>query len=118
MAGAHSVAPVIIDATDQQSVGFRSRGCVVIALRIQLSLHRIEEITIEDSGMLSGEDLALKGDLADVEAIAQKVGEGTSGKWDASDASSGLESSHLSDDPPLSEVGHHAVEAAQLEIAA
>jgi hypothetical protein len=49
---------------------------VIVALVVELGLHRVKEITIEDGGLLAGEDLALEGDLADVESIAQKMGAG------------------------------------------
>ena len=42
MARAHSVASVVIDAADQQSLGGCSFGGVVIALVIELGLHRVE----------------------------------------------------------------------------
>jgi hypothetical protein len=58
---------------------------------IELGLHRVKEITIEDGGLLAGEDLALEGDLADVEPIAQKMGERATGEWDAANRAPGLE---------------------------
>src|SRR5712671_6315054 len=117
MAGAHSVATVVIDATDQQGFGFGACDRVIVALVVELGLHRVKEITIEDSGLLPGEDLALEDDLADVEPIAQKMGERASGERDPSDGLAALERSHLGDDPPLAKVGHQPVEAAKLEIA-
>src|SRR6266481_9226646 len=116
MAWGHSVATVVIDATDQQ--GFRCGMCdrVIVALVAELGLHRLKEITLEDGGLLTGEDLALEGDLANVEPIAQKMGERTAGKWDAANRAPGLERSHLGDDPPLAKVGHQQVEAAKLQI--
>src|SRR5216684_7290686 len=116
MAWGHSVATVVIDATDQQ--GFRFGACdrVIVALVIELGLHRVKEITIEDGGLLAGEDLALEGDLADVEPIAQKMGERPAGEWDAANRAPGLERSHLGDDASLAKVDHQAIEAAELQI--
>src|SRR5436190_19244518 len=116
MAWGHSVATVVIDATDQQ--GFRFGACdrVIVALVIELGLHRVKEITIKDGGLLAGEELALEGDLADVEPIAQKMGERAAGEWDAANRAPGLERSHLGDDSPLAKVGHQQVEAAKLQI--
>jgi GAF domain-containing protein len=74
---------------------------VIVALVAELGLHRVKEITIEDGGLLTGEDLALEGDLADVEPIAQKMGERAAGERDAANRAPGLERSHLGDDPPL-----------------
>src|SRR5712691_8330374 len=116
MAWGHSVATVVIDATDQQGIGFATCDRVSVALVVELGLHRVKEITIEDGVLLAGEDLALEGDLADVEPIAQKMGERATGEWDAANRAPGLERSHLGDDPPLAKVGHQQVEAAKLQI--
>src|SRR5881227_1629611 len=99
MARGHSVATVVIDATDQQGIGFGACDRMIVALVVELGLHRLKEITIEDGGLLAGEDLALEGDLADVEPIAQKMGERAAGEWDAANCAPGLERSHLGDDP-------------------
>ena len=117
MAWGHSVATVVIDATDQQGFGFATCDRVIVALVVELGLHRVKEITIEDGGLLAGEDLALEGDLADVEPIAQKMGERAAGEWDAANCAPGLERSHLRDDPPRAQVGHQAVETGKLQIA-
>src|SRR6267143_4017898 len=116
MAWGHSVASVVIDATDQQGIGFGACDRVIVALVVELGLHSIKEITIEDGGLLAGEDLALEGDLADVEPIAQKMGERAAGEWDAANGAPSLERSHLGNDPPLAKVGHQQVEAAKLQI--
>src|SRR5438105_2908340 len=101
MAWGHSVATVVIDATDQRGIRFATCDRVIVALVVELGLHRVKEITIEDGGLLAGEDLALEGDLADVEPIVQKMGERAAGEWDAANRAPGLERSHLGDDPPL-----------------
>src|SRR5207247_500367 len=77
---------------------------------------RVKEITIEDGGLLPGQDLALEDDLAEVEAIAQKMGERAAGEWDPTNRAPGLERSHFGDDPSLAKVSHQAVEAAKLQI--
>src|SRR5262249_50989435 len=117
MAWGHSVAPVVIDAADQHGFGFGACDRVVVALLIELGLHRVKEFTLEDGGLLAGQDLALEHDLADVEPIAQKMGERTSREGDPSDRSPGLERSHFGDDPSFTKVGHHAVETVKLHIA-
>ena len=101
MAWRHPVATVVIDATGQQGIGFGACDRVVVALIIELGLHRVKEITIKDGGLLAGEDLALEDDLAKVEPIAQKMGERAAGERNPSHRASGLERSHLGDDPPL-----------------
>src|SRR2546430_16344009 len=116
MAWGHSVATVVIDATDQQGVGFGACDRVIVALVVELGLHRVKEITIEDGGLLAGEDLALEDDLADVEPIAQKMGERAAGERDAANRAPSLERTHLGDDPSLAKVGHQQVEAAKLQI--
>src|SRR5580693_8998277 len=116
MAWGHSVAAVVINATDQQGIGFGACDRVIVALVVELGLHRVKEITIKDGGLLAGEDLALEGDLADVEPVAQKMGERAAGEWDAANRAPGLERSHLGDSPPPAKVGHQQVEAAKLQI--
>src|SRR5437588_11938553 len=117
MAWGHSVATVIIDSTDQQGFGFGACDRVIVALVVELDLHRVKEITIEDGGLLAGEDLALEHDLADIEPIAQEVGERAAGEGDSANRAPALEQSHLGDNSSLAEVGHQAVEAAKLQIA-
>src|SRR5437588_11159792 len=101
MAWGHSVATVVIDATDQQGFGFGARDRVIVALLVELGLHRVKEIAIEDSGLPAGEDLALEGDIADVEPIAEKMGERAAGEGDAANRAPGLERSQLGDDSSL-----------------
>src|SRR6516165_10195028 len=76
MAWGHSVATVVIDATDQQGIGFGACDRVIVALVVELGLHRVKKITIEDGGLLAGKDLALECDLADVEPIPQRWASG------------------------------------------
>src|SRR5216683_6650112 len=109
MAWGHSVATVVIDATDQQGIGFGACDRVIVALLAELGLHRVKEITIEYGRLFAGEDLALEGDLADVEPIAQQMGERAAGEWDAANGAPGFERSHLGDDPSLAKVGHQQV---------
>ena len=74
-AGSHPVATVIIDATDQQGLGFGACDRLIIALVVELGLHRVKEIA--DRGWRSAHQRRtspLKDDLADVEPIAQKMG--------------------------------------------
>jgi hypothetical protein len=99
MARGHSAATVVIDATDQQGIGFGACDRVIVALVVELGLRRVKEITIEDGWLLAGEDPALEDDLADVEPIAQKMGERAAGEWDAANRAPGLERTHLGDDP-------------------
>jgi hypothetical protein len=77
-------------------------------------LHRVKEITTENGGLLAGQDLALEDDLADIEPIAQKMGERAAGERNPANRASGLERSHFGDDPPLAKVGHQQIEAAEL----
>src|SRR5262249_20048757 len=116
MAWGHSVATVVIDATDQEGFGFGACDRVIVALVVELGLHRVKEIAIEDRGLLAREDLALEGDLAAVEPVAKKVGGGAAGEGDAANGAPGLERSHLGDNSSRAEVGHQQVEAAKLQI--
>src|SRR6266446_3595181 len=86
MARAHSAATVVINAANQQCLGFGARGRVIGPLVIELGLDRIEEVTIEDGWLLPGEDLAFKDDLPNVEPVAQKMGERAARECNPSDA--------------------------------
>src|SRR5258708_33246382 len=55
MAWSHPVATVVIDATDQQRFGFGACDRVSVALVVELGLHRVKEITIEDGGLPAGD---------------------------------------------------------------
>jgi hypothetical protein len=39
----------------------------------QLGLHSVEQVPVENGGLLAIEDLTLENDLTDIEAIAQQV---------------------------------------------
>ena len=88
MARAHAIAAVIEDAARQQGGRTRPGGAIAIALLGELSLNGLEQVTIEDRRMLCGADLALEVDLADVEPVAQEIGERASGEGDAADGPS------------------------------
>src|ERR1700716_3351600 len=104
MARAHAVATVVIDATGQQGIGFAACGGLIVAVVVELGLHGVKEVAIEDGGLLAGQDLALEDDLAEVEPIAQKMGERAAGERDPTNRAPGLERSHLGDDPSLAKV--------------
>ena len=57
-------------------------------LRGKRLLHPFEQVTIKDRGMLGETDLTPVSDFADVEAVAQEIGEGASCKRDPADGSS------------------------------
>jgi hypothetical protein len=54
-------------------------------LVMQVNLHGVEEITIDDRGLLAGKDFAFEENLADIEPVAQKMTERAAGERDASD---------------------------------
>src|SRR5260370_6418701 len=118
MARADSAATVVIDATDQQCLGFGACGRVIGPLVIDLGLDGVEEITVKDGWLLPREHLALEDDIANVEPVAEKMGERAARERDPSDGLAGLKRSHLGEDPALAEVCHQPVEAPNLEIAA
>jgi len=80
MARAHAVSPVVIDAADQRGFGLGAGGRVIIQLLTELRLHRVEEITIEDGWLLAGKHFTPEDDFADIEPVAQKVGERATGE--------------------------------------
>src|SRR5262249_26534469 len=78
----------------------------------------LEEVLIENGRLLTFEDIALEGDFADVEAIAQQMGERATRKGNAANGVAGLERADLGDDAPPAQVSHQQVETAEPEIAA
>jgi hypothetical protein len=67
--------------------------------------------------MLGGANLALEDDLADVEPVAQEIGEGTPGEGDAANGPPIGEVTDFRDDPALPQVDEQPPNAADLEIA-
>ncbi len=61
---------------------------VIGSLLVKFGLNRLEQGSIEDSGLLAWENLTLVSDLPDIEAIAQQSGERSTSERDASDCSS------------------------------
>ena len=60
MAWRHPVATVVIDATGQQGIGFAACDRLIVAVVVELGLHRVKEITIQDGGLLAGQTSPLK----------------------------------------------------------
>ena len=54
-------------------------------LFVQLRLHGLEQAAVDDGGLLAFQDLALEDDVADVEAVAQQIGEWAAGEGNAAD---------------------------------
>jgi hypothetical protein len=49
-------------------------------LLCELELYGIEQVTIQDRRMLAGTDFALEDHFANIESVAQEIGEGASGE--------------------------------------
>jgi hypothetical protein len=81
------------------SLGSRLTDHSIVALLVELGLHRVKELTIEDCGLLAGKYFAFEHNLADVEPIAEKMGKGASGEWDSEAA--GFEPLHFGKSDPL-----------------
>ena len=64
MARAHAIAAVIEDAPDQQSFGLPPSGRVIVQLFGQLGLDGIEQVTIDDRGLLALQDFTLEHHLS------------------------------------------------------
>src|SRR6516164_4029345 len=118
MARAHAVAAVIEEAADQQTLGFGPFGLMVVDLVIQLGLDGLKEVLIENGGLLAFEDIALEGDFANIEAIAQQMRERASRERYTADGLAGLKCTDLGDNAPPAQVSHQQVETAELEITA
>ena len=79
MARAHAVCPIVIDAADQQGFGLGAGGPMIVPLVVELGLHRVEKIMIENGRLLAGKHFTPEDDLADIEPVAQKIGERATG---------------------------------------
>ena len=91
---------------------------MVIYLLIQLGLDRIEQVPINDGGLLASQGLALEGHLSNVKPVAKEISERTACEGNATNGLACLQGPHLGDDAPFAQVRHQQVEAAKLEIAA
>src|SRR5215475_12211081 len=100
-ARAHAVAAVIEDAARQQGVGACPGCAITTVLRRELSLDGLEQVPIEDRGMLARADHTLEVDFADIEPVPQQIGERTSGEGDAAYRPPIREVADFGNDPPL-----------------
>ena len=91
---------------------------MIVHLFGQLGLDGIEQVPIDNGGLLAGQDLTLEDHLPNVEAVAKQMGERPARERNAADGLACLQRADLGDDAPLAQVGHQQVEAAELEIAA
>jgi hypothetical protein len=48
---------------------------MIVPLFVQLGLDGVEQVTIEDGGLLAGQDLSLECHLSNVKSVAEQVGE-------------------------------------------
>ena len=71
---------------------------MTVHLLVELGLDRLEQLPINDGRLLAGQDLTLECDLANVESVAEQMGERPAGERDASDGLSGLQYPYLGDD--------------------
>ena len=84
----------------------------------QPGLDCIEQVSIDDGGLLAGQYFSLERDLANVEAVAKQMGQRPPGERNAANGFAGLQCSDLGDDAALAQLRHQEVQAAKLEIAA
>src|SRR6266550_399346 len=117
MARAHAIAAVIEDPANQQCVGLRSYGRVIVQLFRQLRLDGIEQSPIDDGGLFSGQDLAFEDHLSNIEAIAKYMREHAAPKRNAPHSSSCLERPDLGDEATFAEVRNEEIDAAKFEVA-
>jgi hypothetical protein len=86
---------------------------VIGDLLIQLGLHRIEQVPINDGGLLAGQGLALEGHLADVKSVAKQARPPEAFPSPVARSLICLQGPHLGDDAACAQVRHEQVEAAQ-----
>src|SRR5277367_2710020 len=100
-----SIAAVIEDAARQRSFPARPRRAIAVVLLCKFQLNGLELITIENGWMLCWTGPAPEDDLADVELVAQEIGERASGEGDAANGPPIRELADFGDDPALPKVG-------------
>ena len=64
-----------------------SCGLVIVDLGVELGLNRVEQLPLEDGRLLARQHLALERHLADVEPVAQQVGQRTAREGNAANGS-------------------------------
>ena len=58
---------------------------VIVCLLRQLGLNSVEQVVADDGRLFPLQNLTLKGNLADIKAVAQQVGERTAREGNAAD---------------------------------
>ena len=102
----------------QESVGFLSGQGLVGLVGRQLFLNGLEQGSVDDRGLLSGQDLTPVFDLANKEPVPEEVGEGSSSERYASAGLAAAEGPRLGADVFGSEVPDKFVDAGDLKISA
>ena len=105
VARAHAIAAVIEDAARQRSFPARPGRAIAVVLLYKSQLNCLEQITIQNGWMLSWADLAPEDHFADVEPVAQEIGERASGEGDAANGPPIRELADFGDDAALPKVG-------------
>jgi hypothetical protein len=93
------------------------RHLVIVHLLVQPGLDGIEQVPINDGGLLAYQRLALEEHLSDVKSVAQQVSKRTAGEANAANGLAALQGPQFGDNAALAQVRHQPVEAAQLQIA-
>ena len=93
------------------------RSSAMGPLVLKLRLNGLKQLTVENGGLLAGEDLTLVSDLSDVEAVAQQVGEGPASKRNGADRASTAQRPHPRGDALRPQIGEQQIETAEFEIA-
>jgi hypothetical protein len=102
----------------QEVVGLLPGQDLVALMSRQLLLNGLEQGSVQDRRLLSGQDLIPVSDLANKEAVPEEVGEGSSAEWDASAGLARAEGPRPGADVFGPEVPDEFVSAGYLEISA
>ena len=86
MARGHAIAAIVEDAAGEEGLGIRSFDLVIVCLLRRAWLEQPRTSRSVDNGRLfSCQNVTLEGNLANIEAIAQQVGERTAREGNAAD---------------------------------
>src|SRR6266478_7717199 len=99
-------------------VGFAFGVISVGPLIGELLLNRIKKLPVHDGWLLTGQDLALVFDLADIEPVAQQIEQRSAFERNAAMGSTGCAQSFLCSEVFISEVPHQRIDPAEFEVSA
>jgi hypothetical protein len=85
MARRHPMAAVIEDAAQKKRLRLRPRQLVIVQLLVQFGLDGIEQLAVNDGGLLACQSLAPEDHLSDVKPVAKQISKRAAREGNAAD---------------------------------